>query len=258
MTDEKKTRVELRREVREIRWISRWRRIIPALLALILLLLVMVYIAALLFMKNGSFTVSIKDYGDVKYALTLSENPDFKKHTSRLAVQGVENVSNISVADLPTDLNDVDGSHNGENYLAYTFYLQNSGTEVCSYSYKIAITRATLGIDGAARVRVYFNPRYYIAETGKYDYYGGYTDYAKPVTGGNGKPEKDIYGNELTNFVSNNTVLENEAYEFAPKDIAKITVVIWLEGHDSDCNDDILGGQFKADMSFEAFGTSES
>lgn len=258
MTDEKEMRVELRRDVQLIKQINRWRRILPALLALILLLLAMAYIAALLFMRNGSFTVSIKDYGDSKYALTLSESPDFKKHTSRLAVQGVEDVINISVADLPTDLNDVDGAHNGENYLAYTFYLQNTGTEICSYSYKIAITRATLGIDGAARVRVYFNPRYYIAATGKYNYTSSYTDYAKPVTGGNGKPEKDIYGNELQNFVSNNTVLENTVTDFAPKDIAKITVVIWLEGDDSDCNDDVLGGQFKADMSFEAFGNAES
>lgn len=251
MTEEKKTGVELRRDAQKIKQINRWRKIIPALLGVILLLLSITYIAALLFMKNGSFTVSVMDYGDQKYSLTLCESPDFKKHTSRLAVKGVENVNNISVSDLPTDLNDVDGSHNGENYLAYTFYLQNSGTETCSYSYKIAITRATLGIDGAARVRVYFNPRYYRAETGEYDYDGRYTDYAKPVTGGNGKPEKDIYGNELQNFVSSNLIVEEEVTDFAPKDIAKITVVIWLEGNDSDCNDDALGGQFKADMFFE-------
>ena len=35
---------------------------------------------------------------------------------------------------------------------------------------------------------------------------------------------------------------------FKPGDISKITVVIWIEGNDPDCTDDILGGEFKVDM----------
>ena len=98
---------------------------------------------------------------------------------------------------------------------------------------------------------------HYRASTGEYNYSGAYTDYAKPVTGGNGKAETDIYGNELVNFVNDSVVVENEVTNFAPKSIAKITVVIWLEGDDADCNDDALGGQFKADMSFAVVGGTE-
>ena len=257
MIEEKSTDTELKRNARRIKSLNKWRKIVPAVLGVLAAVLVMMYVASLLFMKNGTFTVSVKDYGDTRYSLTLCENADFKRKTSRLSVKAVENVNNISVADLPTNLNDTDGSHNGENYLAYTFYLQNSGTESCTYSYKIAITRATLGIDGAARVRVYFNSDYYRASTGEYNYSGAYTDYAKPVTGGNGKAETDIYGNELVNFVNDSVVVENEVTNFAPKSIAKITVVIWLEGDDADCNDDALGGQFKADMSFAVVGGTE-
>ena len=104
---------------------------------------------------------------------------------------------------------------------------------------------------------MYFNPDYYRASTGEYNYSGAYTDYAKPVTGGNGKAETDIYGNELVNFVNDSVVVENEVTNFVPKSIAKITVVIWLEGDDADCNDDALGGQFKADMSFAVVGGTE-
>ena len=131
---------------RWFRRLPRWLRrtggaLLGAGLALLAAVLVMMYVASLLFLKNGTFTVSVKDYGDTRYSLTLCENADFKRKTSRLSVKAVENVNNISVADLPTNLNDTDGSHNGENYLAYTFYLQNSGTEACTYSYKIAIAR---------------------------------------------------------------------------------------------------------------------
>ena len=31
-------------------------------------------------------------------------------------------------------------------------------------------------------------------------------------------------------------------------DVHKYTVVLWLEGDDPDCTDDILGGEFKVDM----------
>ena len=192
MIEEKSTDTELKRNARRIKNLNKWRKIVPAVLGILAAVLVMMYVASLLFLKNGTFTVSVKDYGDTRYSLTLCENADFKRKTSRLSVKAVENVNNISVADLPTNLNDTDGSHNGENYLAYTFYLQNSGTEACTYSYKIAITRATLGIDGAARVRVYFNPDYYRASTGEYNYSGACTDYAKLVTGGNGKAETDV------------------------------------------------------------------
>ena len=52
----------------------------------------------------------------------------------------------------------------------------------------------------------------------------------------------------LTNFYSNSIITQKNIGNFYPGDIAKITVVIWLEGEDPDCNDDILGGQFKTDV----------
>lgn len=258
MTDEKKTAAALSRDASKIKRVNQYRKTIPALLAVLALVLVIMYIASLLFVRNGSFTVSVMDYGDKRYSLTLCERPDFKKNTSKLTAKPVENASNISVDDLPKDLNDVDGQHSGENFLAYTFYLQNCGTEACTYQYKIVVSRSTLGIDAAARVRVYYTPRYYRAETDEYDFGGAYTDYAKPATGGNGRPEKDKYGNPLTNFASDSVIVEQTVSGFEPKDISKITVVIWLEGDDPDCNDDVMGGQFKADMSFEVIGGAEA
>ena len=69
-------------------------------------------------------------------------------------------------------------------------------------------------------------------------------------------PEIDPENRVMTNFVSANTVMIGEVSTFLPRDITKITVVIWLEGNDPDCTDDIMGGEFKLDMTFEILGVS--
>ena len=69
--------------------------------------------------------------------------------------------------------------------------------------------------------------------------------------GGNGAPEVDPPGRVMTNFLSGNTVTEGLIENFVPGSISRVTVVIWLEGNDPECTDDILGGEFKMDMSFE-------
>lgn len=61
----------------------------------------------------------------------------------------------------------------------------------------------------------------------------------------------------MTNFESENLIVKKDVDNFASGDVAKITVVIWLEGDDSDCVDDILGGQLKIDMVMEILGGSD-
>ena len=62
----------------------------------------------------------------------------------------------------------------------------------------------------------------------------------------------------MTNFESENLIVKKDVDNFAPGDVAKITVVIWLEGDDPDCVDDILGGQLKIDMVMEILGGSDA
>ena len=135
--------------------------------------------------------------------------------------------------------------------------MKNTGEASCNYAYRLSISRMTAGVDAAVRVRLYYNPLYYKAETGQYDYSGRYTDYAKPKTGGNGAPEVDPPNRVMTNFASVNTVAEGQTDNFAPGDICKITVVIWIEGNDPDCTDDVLGGEFKVDMLIDVLGGTD-
>lgn len=258
MLDKKETSAELRRTVEGVRRIRRWRKVLPPVIGASTLFLVMLYIVSLLFSRYGSFTVTVKDYEDRKYAIALSEQSDFRYSTSHLNAAAATNITNIDGNDLPDNLNDVSGVHNGENYLAYTFYVKNTGEVACAYRYSLIISRATMGIDAAARVRVYFDGDYYKSATDTYRHDGSYTDYAKAKTGGNGLPEIDPDGRVMTNFQSGDVIVEAEKSGFAPGDMSKVTVVIWLEGNDPDCTDDVLGGQFKVDMTFEITETADN
>lgn len=254
MREDKKPSSYIRRSAMEAKRDGRFKRLIPAVGGVMASVLLVVYVTALLVTKNGNFTISIKDYGDRSLSLSLCETDSFQHPTSTLKATEVVNMNNITYTMLPDDINDINGAHNGDNYLAYTFYVKNTGERSCSYQYRMLITRATVGIDAAVRVRIYYEPQHYVAESGTASHGGGYTDYAKAKTGGNGAPEVDPGNRVMTNFYSNDLVAQAQQDNFAPGDIAKFTVVIWLEGEDPDCTDDVLGGQFKVDMNLEIVG----
>ena len=248
---------KLSRSAGEIKRYRMYKRIVPVCASLLAILLILIYIISLLFSKYGSFTININNINDQKnYALSLSESDSFDVYQTRLNANAVKNITNMCKKDLPDDLNDNGGQHNGENYLAYTFYLKNSGTLTCNYKYSLVITKYTGGIDSIVRVRLYFNKDYYKAQTGETNESGEYTDFAKPKTGGNGEAENDARcneGNDLyqTNFYADNIITTGIVNDFNPDDMARITVVVWIEGDDPDCDDSKLGGEFKIDMDFE-------
>ena len=75
---------------------------------------------------------------------------------------------------------------------------------------------------------------------------GEETVYAKAKKGST-EPEPDT-----TAFLSDTHVLSNTIEGFKPGDVDKYTVVIWLEGNDPECVDDIRGGVVKMSMNFKA------
>ena len=71
---------------------------------------------------------------------------------------------------------------------------------------------------------------------------GERTIYAK-VNSYTGLPEDDTKA-----FYSKDEAVLEERKLFNPGDIDKFTIVIWLEGDDPDCIDNILGGEIKMHM----------
>ena len=188
------------------------------------------YITTMLYNKFGSFTVMVNKFDNLDYGLVLSPTPQFDKNSVRLNCHAQKEITNISGSTLPSWLDNVDGEHNGDNYVACTFYCKNAGSYSLDYSYKMYIANMTKDIEKAIRIRLYIN--------------GSYVDYAYPRTDGRG------FGAEpdTTKFYSGDVISVGTIKCMQPDDVTKYTVVIWLEGDDPDCTDSIIGGKFKIDM----------
>ena len=230
MAKEKRVGVSIHRTAAEIKVYRRLTRMIPIGIGLAVFILIIAYVISVLYMKFGAFTVMVNKFDHNEYALTLSENPDFKSHTSRLNAEISEVVTNIDGKSIPDWVDNINGEHNGDNYVAYTFYCINAGVKTVTYSYDMYIANMTKEIEKAVRIRFYVD--------------GKYVDYAYPRTDGIKGPEPGT-----KQFQSGNTVVRDTVSHFKPGDKTKFTVVIWLEGNDPDCVDKILGGKFKIDMS---------
>lgn len=227
----------LRRTAKEVRSYAVQRKVLTTALACLTLLTTIMYLSAALYKNTGSFTVSLDKVEMTKYGLTLSESRDMQYSSSYLNAKINEKMTNIAKQDLPDNLDMIDGEHNGDNYIAYTFYLVNVGEEELSYEYDVALSNVTNQLDEAIRVRLYVD--------------GVPTDYAKTRSGN----EKDGDGNpilgpefETTEFYSANIVVRKRIDNFKVGDVTKFTIVVWLEGNDYDCVDDRIDGTIKLAM----------
>lgn len=207
-------------------------KIIKLSLLISTLALLLSYFVIGLIYNNGNFTITLDKNLYMQNNLIIYDNVDYKVFRTELNAEPVEYLDNISSRWLPNNLYDHQGgSHNGDNYIAYTFYIENMGEEVTDYWSEVIIDDVIRDIDEAIRIRVYKND--------------SFVTYAK--LGRNGAVERDTVAFEDDTYVGLDHV-EN----FAPGDIIKYTIVIWLEGNDPDCTDNLLGGEIKLHMEFNS------
>ena len=218
----------LTRTAREVRTYRVRMRLLSLALVLLLTFTGVVYVAAALYEQSGSFTVSVDKYEMTKYGLTLSETKDMTHKTSHLNAKIAERMTNIAGETIGADVDMIDGEHNGRDYIAYTFYMQNAGEVEVSYDYELAMANITNGLDSAIRVRLYVN--------------GEPTTYAKTRTDGTGAEPG------TTEFYSANVIARGRIDSFAPGQATKYTVVVWIEGNDPDCIDWLIGGKMRLEM----------
>lgn len=239
MGDKEKTKniVKLRRTAGETKKYAVLMRVIGLLIVILTVIVAVVYAASYFYDKFGSFTVKVNKYDMVNQGLSLSETPDFDHTISVLNAGIVYDMTNISGLDLPEDIDMVNGSHNGKNYIAYTFYLINAGDDTISYQGEMTIDHVTKGTDEAIRVAIYKN--------------GEKTVYGKTKSDGTG-----IESDCDSEFLTASIVMREVKEGFEPRDKDKYTVVIWLEGNDPDCVDDIIGGTIKFHLDFTIVETT--
>ena len=207
---------------------------ILTIILIILLLLLFGLFACSTYITSGNFTVTTN--ADAYNAgIALSETSDFANPERILEGSKFENMREGTYPLLPSDVDKYEGSKNfltedGMYYFSYSFYVKNTGTDDAGYNAKLNIDSVTQGADEAVRVMVIVN--------------GSGTVYAKPQLGTNSVLEE--YADK--NFASNRLVASVANENFKAGDMDKITVVIWFEGDDPECVDDILEGEIKFSM----------
>ena len=204
-------------------------KVIKRGLLLMLLFLIIIYFLLTIAFESGYFTVSLDPAFSQKSGLVMYENISIKQQKEILKAEKVDFMDNISVKWLPDNLHEAEGgSHNGKNYLAYTFYLENQGSDIINYWYEILVDDVIKNVDKAIRIMIYRN--------------GEKTIYARAnETTGEAEEGTEIF------YSSFGPVLECRE-NFEPGQIDKFTIVIYLEGDDPDCVDALIGGEMKMHM----------
>lgn len=203
--------------------------VLKILLIAIVLFLVNLYIILGIMYKGENFTVTLDSEYGRESGLVIYEDPNDIKQRTYLKSEEISYFTDISVNWLPKDIdNEGNGSHNGKNYIAYTFYASNFGQETINYWATIEIDDVIKNVDEAIRVMVIKN--------------GERVIYAKKnrATGENEKGTVPFYEDKI--------IMLEKTEDFKVDDTDKYTIVIWVEGDDPECTDELIGGEIKMHM----------
>lgn len=247
-------------------------------IVILLSILVILYIMAAFYTGRGEFVVKL-DRPMADGGWLLSETPDFSERLITLRNDAVEDVTNITLEDIPKDVMDVDGKHNGRDYVAYTFYVKNCTGATQNYQYQLALKSSSNGVETATWVMLFQNGKQKIyaqknqagyAECTYRRFEVPFAEYAKDaeyMLSTVKEPDKAHVTEEMKEYHDFDQIAglyQLQTYPWSKDDIVcqdirkkikdqgvdKYTVVIWLEGDDPDCTDDLFGGHVEMNMMF--------
>jgi len=215
---------------------KRFGRIVKLSLLAILVFLMALYAVLSIIYGAGKFTVSLDSNRTFKSGLVIYDDPTDPFAKRKLEADSIKFMDNISFKTLPDaselDADGIVGGHNGENHIAYTFYIENQKDLDLNYWYELDVDEVIKNVDEAIRIRIYHN--------------GKATTYAKRSSLDN-EPEdgtvpfKNIPDAEDTIILEKDNILK-------PDQRDRITIVVWLEGDDPECTDPLIGGELKMHM----------
>ena len=201
-----------------------------AVILLLLLLLILYFVIGIVY-NSGNFSITLDKNLYLDNGIIIYDDFQYKVYRTELLAKAPETFNSIKEIWLPEEIKDYEGgSHNGDSYLVYTFYIENTGDEVAGYTREVIIDDVIKNVDAAIRVRIYKN--------------GEYLTYAKLSSEGEVEPN-------TVPFIDDKIIMSEDVTNFKPNDIDKYTIVLWIEGEDPDCTDNILGGEFKVRMNFK-------
>ncbi|MBO5259221.1 MAG: hypothetical protein J6B26_02435 [Agathobacter sp.] len=255
-------------------------RVVAAKQTVIILLaiLIILYILAAFYTGRGEFVIRL-DRPMANEGFLLSETQDFSDMLVTLRNDAVEDATNITITDIAKDVMDVDGEHNGANYVAYTFYLKNKTLEEHDYHYELTVQSTSKNVDTASWIMVFKNGKQQIYAQENPNGYAEciYSKWQFPFIEYAEDPDamQSVVTDASKAHVTQEMIDYNEFYEieglyelkaipWEAKDLVcrgsrqnmqvnevdKYTVVIWLEGNDPQCQNDIIGGHLELSMKF--------
>ena len=242
---------------------------LKGLLGALALLLFVIYLFSQVTQWKGHFTINMSPEM-FRNGFVLSETEDFANPQVQLFSDPVEDAPCISFAQIPADVDDYEGTHGDGTYFAYTFFLRNEGEETVDYHYQLEINSESLNVSTAAWIMLFEDgemrffakpnadgdqeviPSYSINDRG----------YPDPVLLDQAmdkeqfelvwvRGNREFYRIKPINFDSETIVEEKTRYDIKPLEYHKYTVVIWLEGDDPDCTNDLIGGHIGLEFNFQ-------
>lgn len=247
-------------------WLWLWGHWLGALLALLGLLIALMFFLSIVTQMRGYFTINLSD-GMFREGFTLSETADFANPSTHLFATPAEDVPCISIRQIPENIDQQDGSHNGV-YFAYTFYARNEGDNTQDYVWSLNLNAEGKKLSVATWAMVF--------EDGKMRFYAKADENGQPEAlpakddSTRGYPEMPLYDfaaeperqyevvgtkNDRNYyrllplpFESDSVVCSGTQEDVAPMEVHKYTVVLWLEGDDPDCTDALIGGHLGLDL----------
>ena len=275
-------RYTARRDAKSIARDVKWKRRSGIALLILVAVLFLIWLISWLYTSVGDLVITV-DNTAARKGITISANADGSDPHTELSAPMAAEVTNITYNWLPATLDlEADGSHNGRNYLAYTFYLTNSGSETLDYDSQLKAVRSAKSADEAARIMVYKNgvPAVY-AKKNLTDVNGNVPakdgaeimpfekifekvipdNYIPPtaeeIAAKAEEPQNrtpvEVNDTEvtITEFAEDNIVFHVKGEGLEPGKTDKYTIVVWIEGEDPECIDDIRGGYMKLHWLFE-------
>lgn len=242
---------------------------LASLIGALLMLLAVLFLFSLVQRMRGHFTVNLSD-GMLENGYALYDNIQLENPTMQLFATPTENAPCVSISQIAADVNGSDGKNESEDYFAYKFYLRNEGTKPSNFKWELNINSEYKNLSEAAWVILFID--------------GDMSIYAKEGADGEAealpeisdtrhgylniplmecKPDSDQFQIVATNhhinyyrvvpysFLSEKTVIGGVMTKVQPEEVHEFTVLIYLEGDDPECTDELIGGSLGLEMCFQ-------
>ncbi|MFA5560653.1 MAG: hypothetical protein WC964_02645 [Acholeplasmataceae bacterium] len=187
----------------------------------------------------GNFVMAL-DNEAVRRRIVLSLDGTLDKTSTRLMTEPLSGALPITYNWIKFDeIGEAQGDYIDPDfeYLAFTFYIINNGTETVDINYHIRITDVYNNADEVIRIAIVEDGAISVFQKEDKVYPLNFEGYPDDMP-------------ETTDFLTEETVMRGRFTNFKPADVKKFSIVMWLEGYDPDSSDQIIGGRFKSFMNF--------